>query len=195
AGNADLYADVTESLRHLALRGFHDIGKIRSVGVAVTIGGLAAFAARKLVDGHAGLTALNVPQRLIHTADRIIQNRAVFPVGAVVTGLPDVLNPVRRLTDQERLEVPFHRGLDQVGALRESGATIPVKAILVGRDLDHREPHAGGLAFNDADILDFRDGHGARGASHLFLRLLFAGSGQAEQSRNAERPQKVPTFD
>ena len=100
--------------------------------------------------------------------------------------MPDVFDPVRRLAQEERLEVPLHRGLHEVGALREGGATVPVEAILVGGDLDHREPHAGGLAFDHADILNLRDGHGARGASRLFLRSLFARTGQAEQSGGAE---------
>src|ERR1035438_215769 len=169
AGNADLHADVAESLRHEAARGLHYVGEIGAAGVGVTVDGLAAFSARKLVHRHAGLPALDVPERLVHAADGVVQHRAVLPVGAVVTGLPDVFDAVGVLAHQERLQVAFHRRLHQVGALREGGAAVAVETVLVGSDLHHGEPHAFGLALDHADVFDLRDWHGPAGASRFLL--------------------------
>ena len=131
---------------------------VGAVRVRVAIRRLAALAAHKLVHRHAGLAALDVPQRLVHAADGVVQHRPVLPVGAVVAGLPDVLDAVRGLAEQQRLEVLLHGGTHQVGALREGGAAVAVEAVLVGRDLDHREPHAGGRALDHADVLDLGRG-------------------------------------
>ena len=47
---------------------------------ASTFGSLAAFSADELVDGHVGLPALDVPERLIDAADGVVQRRTVAPV-------------------------------------------------------------------------------------------------------------------
>jgi len=94
------------------------------------------------------------------------------------------------------LQIFLHRGLHQVGALREGGATVTVESVLIGGDLDHRQAHALRLAFNDADVLDARGGHSARCARGLLLlRCLllryYEGSGNAEQTGARDRLQKV----
>ena len=124
------------------LRVVDDFCKFGAAGVGVGVGGFAALAAGELIDGHAGLAALDVPQRLVDAADGVVEHGAVLPVGAVVAGLPDVFDAVGGFAEQERLEVFLDRGLDQVGALREGGAAVAIEAVLVGGDLDDGEAHA-----------------------------------------------------
>ena len=184
---------MAESLRHKAFRAFDHRLKFRAIGMRVGIDGFAAFAAGELIDGHAGLAPLDVPQRLVDAADGVVQHRTVLPVGAVVAGLPDVLDPVGGLAQQKRLEIFLHGGLHQVGALGERGAAVAVEAILVGGDLDHGEPHAGGLAFDHADVLDPRRSHAAGGARNLLLRSQ-EGRGKTKQARTPDRLQQFTTF-
>jgi endonuclease/exonuclease/phosphatase (EEP) superfamily protein YafD len=136
----------------------------------VRIDGLPAFTAGELIHRHTRLPALDVPQCLIHTAESIVQHRAVLPVRTVVARLPDILDPVCRLTHKKRLQILFHRRLDQVSALGERGATVAVKSILIGGDFNHREPRAGRLALDHANILDARCCHAPSGARNLLLR-------------------------
>ena len=151
-------------------------------GVRVAIDGLAALAAEQLIDRHAGLAALDVPQRLVDAADGVVQHRAVAPVGAVVAGLPDVVDAVGGLADQERLQILLDRGIDQVGALREGGAAVAVQAVLVGGDLDDGEPQAGGRGGDHADVLDDRRGEAASGLGGLRLGVLRPGREQSGRS-------------
>jgi hypothetical protein len=135
AGQAHLHAHIAKSLRHQLPCVVNNPFELRATGVRVGIGGFAALAAGQLVDGDAGLAALDVPQRLVDAADGIVQYRAVFPVRAVVAGLPDVFDAIGGFADEERLEISLHCGLHQVGALREGGTAVAVKAVLVGGDL------------------------------------------------------------
>ncbi|SPF49850.1 hypothetical protein SBA4_4210005 [Candidatus Sulfopaludibacter sp. SbA4] len=193
ARDADLYADVAESLGHVALGAGYRVLVVGAFGVAVAGGGFAAFATGELIDGHAGLPALDVPQSLVDAAQRIVEHRAVLPVRAVVAGLPDVLDAVGGLAHQEGLQISLHRGLHQVGTLGEGGAAVAVEAVLVGRDLDHREAHARGLALDHADVPDFGHGHGAGGFGGLFLGFLFAGAGQAQKAGSPDGLQEIST--
>src|ERR1035438_8101409 len=106
----------------------------RRVGIAIH--GFPLFSSGQLVDGHAGLAAFDVPQSLVHAADGVIQDRTVAPVGAVVHGLPKVVDAIRRFADEKRAEVFFDGGIYQFRALREGAAPITVKAVLIGDDLD-----------------------------------------------------------
>ena len=119
ARQAHLHAHIAKSLRHQLPCVVNDLFEVGATGVRVGIGGFAALAASQLVDGHAGLAALDVPQSLVDAADGIVQYRAVFPVRAVVAGLPDVFDAIGGFADEERLEVSLDCGLHQVGALRE----------------------------------------------------------------------------
>ena len=56
---------------------------------------LAEVAAEELVDRHVRALAFNVPQRLIDTAQRVVQDRSVAPIRADESRLVDVLNVVR----------------------------------------------------------------------------------------------------
>ena len=166
---ADLHADMTPALRHVFLRVVDDFFELGAAGVGVGVGGFPAFSSGELIDRHAGLAALDVPERLVDAADGVVENGAVFPVRAVVAGLPDVFDAVGGFPQQKGLEVFLDRGLDQVGALRERGAAVAVKAVLIGGDFDHGEAHALRFAFDDADVLDARRGQGAGSAGGLFL--------------------------
>ena len=122
--------------------------------MTVAVGRLAAFSAQELVDGQPRLAALDVPEGHVHPADGIVQDRAVPPVGAIVAGLPGVIDPVGRLAHQERLQVSLHRGNHQVRPLREGGASVAVKAVLVGEDLHNHQTQSSRSGGDHLDVPD-----------------------------------------
>jgi len=112
--------------------------------VGVDIGSLAAFAADEIVDRHVGHAAFDIPEGLIDAADGVVEHRAVFPVRAVVAGLPDVFDLIDGVVFEEGLQVAIDGGLDEVGALGEGGTAVAVEAVLIGGDFDDVEADAGG---------------------------------------------------
>jgi len=92
------------SLSHVLAASGLDVLEGPPGSVAVGIDGLAALAAEKLVDRHAGALAEDVPQGHIDTADGVVEHRAVAPVGADKGRLPHVLDLRRVLAEYERLE-------------------------------------------------------------------------------------------
>ena len=168
AGDADLQANVAVALRHGLARAVDDLRDFVTADARVTRRGFAAFAPEELIHGHAGLTALDVPQRLVHAADRVVEHRAVPPVGGVVAHLPGVLDAVGGPADQQRPQVFLHCRRHQVGPLREGCAPVTVQAVLVGGDLDDNQPDPARLSGDDGDVLDFWRGHSARGGRSTF---------------------------
>src|SRR5262245_19553891 len=110
--------------------------------MAVTVNGFAAFTPQQLIDRHARLSSLDVPERLIDATDGVVQYRTVLPVRAEVRRLPDVFDAVRGFPEQKGFQVPVDGRLDEIGALRERRAAVPVEAGLIGRDLHDREPNS-----------------------------------------------------
>jgi hypothetical protein len=163
------------SLLHIFLGIRDNLVEFRAAGMGVGIGGFPALAPGELIDGHAGLAALDVPQRLVDAADGVVQHRTVLPVRTVVARLPDVFDAVGGLAEQKGFEVLLDCGFHKVGALGESRAAIPVEAVLIGGDLHDGQTRALRLAFDDADVLDSGRGHGARSAGCLFLSMNKAG--------------------
>ena len=82
---------------------------VGAAGMAVAVGRFANLAAEQLVDRHVRLPALDVPQRLVDAADRVVQHAAVAPVRAVVHRLPSIVDAIGRLADQERLQILVDR--------------------------------------------------------------------------------------
>jgi len=103
--------------------------------MGVGIGGLPAFAAHQLIDRHARLAALDIPERLVDAADGAVQHRPVLPVRAVVAGLPDIFDAIRGLASRNGFRYFSRPGFTRSARLRESGAAVAVEAILVGGDL------------------------------------------------------------
>ncbi len=108
--------------------------------------------------------------------------------------MPDVLDTVSGLAQQKRLQVAFHGRFHQVGALREGGAAVAVQAILVGKDLDHGEPHSGRLALDHLDILYLGSGHSVGCLGGRFLSALLARTGQSQQAGGADGLKHLATF-
>src|SRR5262249_47559526 len=78
-----------------------DLLEARAGGMRVEIYRKPALTPEQLVDGHNGALALDVPKRLVHAAEGVVQDRPVAPVRADVTALPDVLDVVGIPADQE----------------------------------------------------------------------------------------------
>src|SRR5579859_3074337 len=157
--NPHLNTYVSEAFAHPVFCIFNHLWNFGAIDVCIGVGGLPALSTGKLIHRHACLAAFDVPKRLIDPAEGVVQYRAIFPIRAVIAGLPDVLDPVRRLVQKERLQILFDRGLDEISTLRKSSATVAVEPVLVGSDLHDREPNAFWLAFNYADVSNSRHRH------------------------------------
>ena len=181
--HAHLHADVAEAGRHVGAGVVDHLGDLGAARVRVAVRRLARLAAEKLVHGHPGLAALDVPQRHVDAADGVVEHGAVAPVGARVERLPGVLDPVRGLADQERLQVALHRRHHEVGALREGGAAVAVEPVLVGRDLDHHQPQPGRRRGDRAHVRDLR----RRQAPQRPLRLRVRG-----RRTRSQQPRRGP---
>ena len=179
-----------EAAGHVRAGVVEHLRDLRPARVRVAVRRLAGLAAEELVHGHPGLPSLDVPERHVDAADRVVEDGAVPPVRARVEGLPGVLDPVRGLADEERLEVAIHRGRDEVGPLREGGAAVAVEAVLVGRDLDHDEPQPGRGGGDRAHVGDLRRGQAAQGPLHPRVRL---GRPRPQQPRRWVRPPPAGT--
>src|ERR1017187_9531211 len=70
SGKLYLNAHVAEALFDVLLRALDHILKLSAAGVGVAIDGFAAFPASELIDGHSGLSALDIPECLIDAAER-----------------------------------------------------------------------------------------------------------------------------
>ena len=53
-----------------------------------------------------------------------------------------VVDAIRGLADQERLQILLDGRDDQIGALREGAAAVAVEAVLIGQHLHDDQPHA-----------------------------------------------------
>ena len=82
----------------------------------IDIRGFSAFAADELIDRHARLAALDVPERVADAADGAIQNRVVLVVGTHVAELPNLLDPVGRSAHHQGLHILLDRRADKFGA-------------------------------------------------------------------------------
>ena len=161
------------------------LGDLRPARVGVAVHRLARLAPEELVHGHPGLSPLDVPQRHVDAADRVVEDGPVPPVRARVEGLPGVLDAVRGLADEEGLEVAIDRGRHEVGPLRERGAAVAVQAVLVRRDLRPRRAaaRAGAVAIARTSVI-FGDGRPRR----AFSARASAAAARAPRSPAAEPP-------
>ena len=164
----------------------HPVGDVlggRPVGVDVHVRGLAALAAEQVVDGHARLLALDVPQRLIHTGDGVVQHRPVAPVPVHHRHLPDLLDARDVATDQERLEVVLDSGGNRVDALGEGRTSHAVQPGLGRHHLDDREAGASGLGQDDLNVFD--GGGLCHGADSSGLPTAAATNGQTSPGQGS----------
>jgi hypothetical protein len=114
----------------------------------------AAFPAEQAVQRQARNLPEDIPQGHVDPAQGIVQHRPVSPVGTDERRLPGVLDLQRVASHQERLQEVFDGGLDGAGPLRKRGAAQPVQSRLIGQDLDHDQPDAGGCREDRADFGD-----------------------------------------
>ena len=112
------------------------------------------LAAEQLVERHVGAFPLDVPERDVDAAHRVEQHRAVPPVRAHVTRLPDVFDLVDVPPDQERLEILLERGLDDERTLGE-GRAAPADEPRLGRL--HLHDHQPDVVRGRHDRLDVPD--------------------------------------
>src|SRR4029077_1092704 len=90
-------------------------GILRSeTDVQIDVRRVPALAADQLVDGHSGLAAFDVPERIAEAGDGAIEDGVVLVIGAHVTELPDLLDPVGGPTGHQRLQVLLDGRLDEL---------------------------------------------------------------------------------
>ena len=136
-----------------------DLTALAAVGVDVDRCGVPRLPAPQVVHGHSGQLALDVPQRLVDAAERVVEDGAVAPVRRDVAGLPDVLDVAGVPTDHEGSEVVVDGGQHGCGALGEGRAAHAVQLRLGRLDLHDHQPYAVGLREYDLDVPDERVGH------------------------------------
>ncbi len=113
----------------------------------------------QVVYRHAGHLALDVPQRLVDAAQRVVQHGTVAPVRRHIAGLPDVLDVPGVLPDGERPQVVVHRRQHCSGTLGERCAAHPVKLRLRRLDLHDHQTYAVRLGQNHPHVPDERVSH------------------------------------
>ena len=119
----------------------HFLG-VTTIGVAINHGAFATFATPKLIDGHVGDFAFDVPQGHVDTADGVVEHGAVAPVGVDHHQLPHVFAVAGVTTDQQWLEIIFDRFDHQCGPLGKRGTAQTKQPILVGFDFDDDDTNA-----------------------------------------------------
>src|SRR5689334_2448992 len=189
--HAHLHANMAEAAFHELARIVDNLGNLAAFGMRVAIDSLAALPAEHLVHRHAGLAALDIPERLVDAADGVIKHWPVAPVRAVVAGLPGVFDAVRRLADQKRLQILFNRRVHQLRPLCEGRTTIAIEAVLIGSDLDDGKTQAGGRGGDNGDVADLRRRHAARGASLCFSKAIRE---EASHARGTSHPQELSSI-
>lgn len=140
--SAQLNADMAVALFHEALHVVHHLADVAARGVGIAVHGEARLAAEQLINGHSGAFAFDVPERLIESAEGVVENGTVAPVRAGVGGLPDVLDVVGVAPAAERVEVFLNGGFHRERALVERGAAQAVQAGFAGLDLHDDHAHA-----------------------------------------------------
>ncbi len=79
-GRFHLNADVVEALLDEAVDLVFDSDQVGARGVDVYASGFTGLATQQIINRHVGHLAFNVPERLIDTAESVVQNRAIAPV-------------------------------------------------------------------------------------------------------------------
>ncbi len=153
-----LHADVAQPLLHERLRLVTQFLGVSPGSVLVDRRGLAHLAAKQVVQGHPGLLALDVPKRLVHARDGVVQHRPVAPVAVGVHQPPQL---------PDASGIPAHQQWLQVGgdglhhgpvALGERGAAPAIQARLRRLHLDEDEVLGGGAGGYDLDRFDVKHG-------------------------------------
>ena len=145
AGDGELHADVAVALGLPLADLVLERGQLLRAGVGVQRDRLADLAPEELVDGQAGLLAEDVPEGAVDPAQGVVEGDPAPEVGRDVGGLPDVLDPVALLADEQRLDVLIDRRGDGQRTLAVRGAADPVEPRLVREHLHDDEVLAPGL--------------------------------------------------
>src|SRR6185437_16325918 len=105
---------------------------------------LPGLAAQQLINRHAAALAQDVPQGAIDAAERIVAFRAGAEILLHIGRLPDVLDLIAALADNERLETGLDIGLRRGGHFLAGRRTQAIQAGLTGDDLHDRPVGAAG---------------------------------------------------
>src|SRR5580692_739804 len=100
----------------------------------IAIDSKPGFTAEQLVDRHIGAFALDVPERLVEPAKRVVQHGAIAPVRAYKKRLPEVFDVVDILTHAEVGHVIVDGRHDHLGALGEGSTADAIQPGFRGLD-------------------------------------------------------------
>src|SRR5262249_43109517 len=138
-------------------------GKLPRAGVGVERDGFPDLAPEELVHRQAGLLAEDVPEGAVDPAQGVVQGDSAPEVGRDVRGLPDVLDPVAFLAEEERLDMLIDRRGDGQRALAVRGAADAVEPRLAREDLHDDEVLALDLSEDRLHVRDLQRGPPATG--------------------------------
>ena len=123
----------------------------------------ANLSTQQLIDRHAETLAQDVPQRAVDAAQRVVALRARAEVLLHIRGLPDVLDVIAVLADDERLQTRFDIGLRCLRNLLVGRGAEAIEAWLAGFHFDDRPVGAGGRGGDDLDVGDLQRRHAPAG--------------------------------
>ena len=141
--------DRVKALFHALFRvGCGLFGRV-AAGMAVHADLVTAAAAQQLIHRRAELLALDIPKRLLDTADAGGQDGAAAIESRAVHGLPEVFNAHGVRADEHRAQF-VDRHLDRASTAFQHGFA-PADDALVGRDL---QEHPSGLDMEGFQVCD-----------------------------------------
>ena len=122
SGNPYLDPYVANPLLHEVARSVDDLAELRPTGMTIAVGRFSTFPSQELVDGKTCLASFDVPERQIHTTDRVVEHGSVAPIAVDHRHLPDFFDAVYVAADEAGLEVLFDGHVYGVEALDKRGA-------------------------------------------------------------------------
>ena len=149
---AQLAADHRPALIDIALDIVDQCLVILTAGMRITRHRRTTSTAQQIIDRHAGLLALDIPQRHIDTAQGRVEDGPCTPITAGKKRLPNIFDAADLAADQHRPQALFDRGDHRRGVVVLAGRADTVKPGLVGDNLDDY-PGAVCTSANTADFL------------------------------------------
>ena len=157
---AGLNADILIALIQEILNLFIQLLIVGAGGVAVDRHGLAHFAAPKLPNRHVRRLADNIPQGHITARNRVVEHRAVAPIGGVHHVLPGVVHVQGVMADEQLAHVVVDNRENRGESLGIGGASIAIQPGLIGVNAHDNQVGALGRGGDGAHRGNLDVGHG-----------------------------------
>src|SRR5579883_1838746 len=115
----DLDSNMVETAFDVGANTVGELLQVASAGMGIAWHGEPAFTAQQFVDRHSRTFAFDVPERLVKPAQGIVQDWAVAPIGAGVSGLPQIFDVVGIASPAKGIQILVDRSFDRQRPLVE----------------------------------------------------------------------------